>query len=143
MVGRRPGLEHLGQNETTGAGERWSAAPGRNVRGGSTRRGPHPSGWSIQGKVAARGEGTRRPRPRWCSEGDKTGSNAKDKAGDMPGGREVDEVEEAQGSNDEDGALVQQRNRPMDEARVMHKSSREEKAGVQQRSGDQDEDAEK
>ena len=100
--------------------------------------GPHPPGWGVQGKVAARGEGNRRPRPRWCSEGDKTRSNAKNKAEEMQAGREVDEAEKTLGSKDEDRAVVKQRNRPMDEARVMHRSSRDDKAGVQQERRDQD-----
>ena len=125
------GAEREGAATITGAGERWYAAPGRNARGGSTRRGPQPPSWSIQGKVAARGEGNRRPRPRWCSEGDKTGNNAKDKDEEMQGGSEEDKAEETQGSKDEDGAVVRQRNRPKN------------KAGVQQRSGDQDEAAER
>ena len=103
---------------------------------GRTRR-------SVWGKVAARGEGIRRPRPRWCSEGDKPKSNAKDKAEKMQRGREVDEAEGMQGSNDEDGAVVMQRNRPMDDAGVTQRSSREDKAVVEQRSGDEDEAAER
>ena len=133
---RRSGHNHRGRGKMV-------AAPGRNARGGSTRRGPHPPGWSVQGKGAGRGEGKRRPRPWWSSERDKAGSNAKDKAEEMQGGREVDEVEETQGSKDEDRAVVQQRNRPMNEAGGMQRSSREVKAGVQQRSGDQDEAAER
>ena len=61
--------------------------------------------------MAARGDGFRRRRPSWCSEGVKAGSNAKDNAEDMQGGREGDEAEETQGSKDEDGAMVKQRNR--------------------------------
>ena len=128
------GAEQEGAATTTGAGERWFAAPGRNARGASTRRGPHPPGRSSQGKEAARGKGNRRPRPRWCSEGDKTGSNAKDKAEEKQEGREVDEAQETQGSKDEDRAVVQQRNRAMDEAGVMQGGSCEEKSGVQHRS---------
>ena len=98
-------------------------------------RGLHPPGWSVQGKVAARGEENRRPRPRWCSQGDKPESNAKDNAEEMQRGREVDKAEETQGSKDEDGAVVKQRNRPMDKAGLMQRTSCEEKAVVQQRGG--------
>ena len=120
-----------------------AAAPGRNARVESTRRGLRPPGRRVQGKEAATGEGNRRPRPRWCSEGDKTGSNAKDKAEELNGGGEKAKAEETQGSKDEDGAVEQQRNRPIDHAGVMQKSSRGDKAGVQQRSGEQDEAAER
>ena len=57
------GAEREGVATTTGAWERWFAAPGRNARGRSTGRGPHPPARSVQGTVAARGEGNRRPRP--------------------------------------------------------------------------------
>ena len=137
----RSGLEQEGAATSPGAGERWSAAPGRIARGGSTRRGPHPQDWSLQGKEAGRGGGNRRPRPRWCSEGDKPGSNAKDNAVEMQRCREVDKAEETQGSKDEDGAVVKQRNRPMDKAGVMQRSSCEIKAVVQQRGGGEDEAA--
>ena len=50
------GAEQEGAATTTGAAERWFAAPGRSARGGSTSRGPHPPGCSVEGKVAARGE---------------------------------------------------------------------------------------
>ena len=89
---RASGAEQEGAATTAGAAERWYAAPG------ILRRGPHPPGWSVQGKVAARGEGNRRPRPRWCGGGDKTGSNAEHKAEEKHGGREVDEAKETQGS---------------------------------------------
>ena len=62
--------------------------------------------------MAAWGEGNRRPRPRWCREGVKARSNAKDNAEDMQRGREGDEAEQTQGSKDKDGAVVKQRNRP-------------------------------
>ena len=55
---------------------------GRIARGGTTRSGPQPQGRSVQGKVAARGEGNGRPRAKWCSEGVKSGGNAKDTAGE-------------------------------------------------------------
>ena len=42
--------------------------------------------------------------------------NAKDKTGEMQGGRGVDEAEEMQGGKDEGGAVVQQRNRAINEA---------------------------
>ena len=136
-------LAHCRQMEEIAIIEGQLGIAGRNAQGGSTRRGPHPPRWSVQGKVAARGKRNRRPRPRGCSEGHKTGSNAKDKAEEMQGGREVDEAKETQGGKDKDGAEVQQRNRPMDEAGVMQRSSREDKAGVQQRSEHQDEAAER
>ena len=84
--------------------------------------------------MAARGEGNRGLRPRWCS-------NAKDNAEEMQRGREVYEAVETQGSKDEDGAVVKQRNRTMHEAGVMQRSSCEEKAVVQQRGGSENEAA--
>ena len=133
---RRSGHNHRGRGKMV-------CRSGQECPGRINPKGSPTPGWSVQGKVAARGEGNRRPRPRWCSEGDKTGKNAKDKAEEMQGGSEVDEAEETQGSKDEDEAMVRQRNRPIDEAGVMQRSSREDKAGVQQRSGDQDEVAER
>ena len=44
------GAEQEGATTTTGAGKRWFAAPGRNARGGSTRRGPHPPGLERPGE---------------------------------------------------------------------------------------------
>ena len=90
MAGRRPGLDHPGQNKKDRPQphdwiirEKWPAALGRIVRGGSSRRSPHPPDWSVQGKVAARSEGDMKPRPRWCYDGVKTGCSAKDYAMEM------------------------------------------------------------
>ena len=118
MVGRRPGLEHLGQNKKERPqppGPQKDGMPPRAGMPGADQleRVPTPQSWSVRGKVAARGEGNRRPRPRWGSGGDKTRSNAKDKAEEMQGGREVDEAEETQGNKDEDrgrGAAAKQTN---------------------------------
>ena len=115
--------------------------PGQDCPRRINQKGSQPPAWSVQEKAAARGEGNRRPRPRWCSEGNKPGSNAKGNAEEMQRGREADEAEETQGSKDEDGAVVKQRNRPMDKAGVMQRSSCEEKAVVQQRGGGEDEAA--
>ena len=99
------GAEQEGTATTQGAGKIWPAAQ-------STRRGPYPPGRSVRGSVAARGEGNRRPRPRWCRQRVQAGSNAKDNAKDMQRGREGDEAEETQGRKDEEGAVEKQRNRP-------------------------------
>ena len=61
-------------------GEMWPANP---ARGGISGRSPHPPGWRVQGNLAARGERKKGRRPRWCSEGVMSGSNAKDNATEM------------------------------------------------------------
>ena len=62
------------------SGEMRPAAPGRIASCGSTGRSPQPPGWSVQGKVAARGERNKRPRPRWGSNGVMSGGNGKESA---------------------------------------------------------------
>ena len=89
--------------------------------------------------MAARCEGNKRRRPRWCSDGVKSGSSANYNAMEMQGNRDEDEAEETQCGIDEHGAVVKRRNRPMDEAAVMQKSSHEDNAVVLHRSGDEDE----
>ena len=57
--GRRPRLDHPWR---TRYGE--PQPQNWNIQGGRHRRSPHPPDWSVRGKVAARGKGERRPRPR-------------------------------------------------------------------------------
>ena len=142
-VGQTPGLEHPGQKnkerpQPPGPGKD-GLPPRTGLPGADQPEGvPTPRAGASRGQWRPEAKESRRPRPRWCSEGDKPGSNAKDNAEEMQRGREVDDAEETQGSKDEDGAVVKQRNRPMDKAGVMQRSSCEDKAVVQQGDGGED-----
>ena len=78
VAGRCPGQEQPGQNKKQRPQPR-----GQNCTGRNNQRWSHRQGRSVQGKVAARGEGNRTPRLRLCREGVKSGGNAKDNAGGM------------------------------------------------------------
>ena len=130
---RSSGAEQEGAATTPRAGssgKKWPAAPGKIARGETGRATPQPPGWSIQGKVASRGEGNERPRPSWSSDGVMSGSNAKDNAMEMQRNGDEDEAEETQCSNEEEGIEGKRRNRPMNEAAVIQSISNENKAVV-------------
>ena len=116
-----PGLEHPGQNKQQGP-----RPPGLEHLRTSCGQMPRTGASGTEQGAGAAAARTGTLQDKRCSERDKTRSNAKDKAEEKQGGREVNEDEETQGSKDEDGAVVQQRNRPMDEAGLMQRSSRED-----------------
>ena len=56
---------------------------GQDSWGRIKQKEPPPPDWSVRGKGAARSEGDRRPRPKWCSDGVMSEQSAKDHAMEM------------------------------------------------------------